>query len=315
MTPDLTAAIQAIQNGELVGMPTETVYGLAADATNDLAVARIFEAKGRPHFDPLIVHVADATQAWTIARPSVRAEKLAATFWPGPLTLILPRTELVPDLVTSGMETVGVRCPAHPIARALIEGSTRPLAAPSANLFGRVSPTSAEHVHEQLGDRVALVLDGGPCQVGLESTVLRVEPAPLVLRPGGVPREALEECLRESVAIANRSERAESLPQEAPGMLASHYAPTVPVVILGEQEAWPSDETVGRLSLTGCLSPGGPTEVLSANGDLTEAATRLFAALRALDRSGVERIVTKLVPDHGLGLAINDRLRRSAGLG
>ena len=316
MTPDLPAAIQAIQDGQLVGMPTETVYGLAADATNDRAVARIFEAKGRPHFDPLIVHVADAEQAWTVARPTDRARRLAQAFWPGPLTLILPRTELVPDLVTSGMETVGVRCPAHPMARELIARSARPLAAPSANLFGRVSPTTAEHVSEQLGDRVAVILDGGPCEVGVESTVLRVEPEPLILRPGGVSREALEECLGETVRVADRSERAGSLPREAPGLLSSHYAPTVPVTLLDDDEAWPTDAHVGRLCLSDeGLPAGGPTEILSTSGDLTEAATRLFAALRALDQSGVEKIVTKRVPDHGLGLAINDRLRRSAWVG
>ena len=316
MTPDLPAAIQAIQDGQLVGMPTETVYGLAADATNDRAVARIFEAKGRPHFDPLIVHVADAEQAWTVARPTDRARRLAQAFWPGPLTLILPRTELVPDLVTSGLETVGVRCPAHPMARELIARSARPLAAPSANLFGRVSPTTAEHVREQLGDRVAVILDGGPCEVGVESTVLRVEPEPLILRPGGVSREALEECLGETVRVADRSARAGSLPREAPGLLSSHYAPTVPVTLLDDDEAWPTDAHVGRLCLNDeGLPAGGPTEILSTSGDLTEAATRLFAALRALDQSGVEKIVTKRVPDHGLGLAINDRLRRSAGVG
>lgn len=316
MNQQLAAAIEAIQEGQLVGMPTETVYGLAADATNDHAVASIFEAKGRPRFDPLIVHVADAEQAWTVGRPSAQARKLASAFWPGPLTLILPRSEIVPDLVTSGMDTVGVRCPDHPLARALIAGSARPLAAPSANLFGRVSPTTAEHVEEQLGDKVALVLDGGPCRVGVESTVLRVADEPLILRPGGVSREQLEECLGETISVAGHSERADHLPREAPGMLASHYAPSVPVVLLGDDDVWPTESHVGRLSLTGIEPPGeGPTEILSASGDLAEAATRLFAALRALDRSGVEKIAAKLVPDRGLGLAINDRLRRAAGLG
>ena len=316
MSEELERAIRAIREGKLVGMPTETVYGLAADATNDHAVARVFAAKGRPRFDPLIVHVADAERAWTVARPSERARRLAAAFWPGPLTLILPRTDIVSDLVTSGMDTVGVRCPDHVVARALIAGSGRPLAAPSANLFGRVSPTTAEHVREQLGDDVAVILDGGPSRVGVESTVLRVDPEPLILRPGGLSREALEECLSTPVKVADHGARAENLPQEAPGMLASHYAPRVPLELLADRDSWPTDPTVGRLTLTSeGLPPGGPTEVLSSDGDLTEAATRLFSALRALDQSGVESIVAKSVPDRGLGLAINDRLRRAAGLG
>lgn len=316
MSEELEHAIRAIREGKLVGMPTETVYGLAADATNDHAVARVFAAKGRPRFDPLIVHVADVERAWTVARPSERARRLAEAFWPGPLTLILPRTEIVSDLVTSGLDTVGVRCPDHAVARALIAGSERPLAAPSANLFGRVSPTTADHVREQLGDEVSVILDGGASRVGVESTVLRVEPEPLILRPGGLSREALEECLGAPVKVADHGARAENLPQEAPGMLASHYAPRVPLKLLAEGDPWPTAPTVGRLSLTGeGLPSGGPTEILSRDGDLTEAATRLFAALRTLDQSGVESIVAKSVPDRELGLAINDRLRRAAGLG
>jgi L-threonylcarbamoyladenylate synthase len=312
-SPELAAAATAIRQGLLVGMPTETVYGLAASALDAQAVLRIFAAKGRPIFDPLIVHAADAEQAWTVAMPTPRARRLAARFWPGPLTLVLTRRPVVPDVVTSGLETVGVRVPDHPLALALIAASGRPLAAPSANLFGRISPTTAAHVREQLGGAVEVVLDGGPCRVGVESTVLRVEPTPLILRPGGVPREALEDCLGEPVAVADRDGRAGSLPREAPGMLASHYAPRIPMALKGSGP-WPTGR-VARLAFRAAPSGEGPWEVLSRGGDLAEAAANLFAALRRLDASGAERLVAETVPDHGLGLAINDRLRRAAGLG
>jgi len=314
---DLVAAAAALRAGQLVGMPTETVYGLAANALDPLAVLRVFSAKGRPTFDPLIVHVADAAQAWTIAKPSPRAERLAAACWPGPLTLVLPRTSIVPDIVTSGLDTVGVRCPDHPVALALIRAAGVPLAAPSANPFGRISPTTAAHVREQLGAAVAMVLDGGPCRVGIESTVLLVDPLPIILRPGGVTRERLEEILGEPVAIADRVARAASLPQQAPGMLPSHYAPVKPLRLRAAGEPWPNDPAIAALAFTGADVP--PTlrqiEILSRRGDLAEAAARLFAALRRLDASSATSLVAELVPDHGLGLGINDRLRRAAGLG
>ncbi len=314
MTAEFAAAVAAIRAGALVGLPTETVYGLAADALDAQAVLRIFTAKGRPTFDPLIVHVADVAQAWTVAQPSDRARRLAEHFWPGPLTLVLPRRDIIPDVVTSGLVTVGVRVPDHPLARELIRASGRPLAAPSANLFGRISPTTAAHVREQLGAAVAVVLDGGSCRVGVESTVVRPDPSPLILRPGGVTREQLEECLGEHVAIAGRDERAGSLPREAPGMLASHYAPRIAMTIKGS-ESWSTDVRVARLAFSVMPPQGGPTEVLSSTGDLSEAASRLFAALRRLDASGASTMVAELVPNTGLGLAINDRLRRAAGLG
>jgi L-threonylcarbamoyladenylate synthase len=316
--PDpLTTAATAIRAGHLVGMPTETVYGLAANALDPVAVLRIFSAKGRPTFDPLIVHVADATQAWTVAQPSERAERLAAALWPGPLTLVLPRRSQVPDVVTSGLDTVGVRCPDHPLALALIRAAGVPLAAPSANPFGRISPTTAAHVREQLGDAVAVVLDGGPCRVGIESTVLLVDPVPVILRPGGVTRERLEELLGETVMVADRAARAASLPQQAPGMLPSHYAPVKPLHLRRAGEAWPNDPSVGVLAFTGRDVPPAVrhVEILSRGGDLAEAAAGLFAALRRLDAAPVARLVAEPVPDHGLGLGINDRLRRAAGLG
>lgn len=307
-------AVAAIRRGELVGMPTETVYGLAANALDPAAVVRIFAAKGRPSFDPLIVHIADPEQAWDIAEASPRARLLAAACWPGPLTLVLPRKAMVPDVVTSGLETVGIRCPDHPLARELIRACGVPLAAPSANLFGRISPTTAAHVAEQLGERVAVILDGGPCRVGIESTVLVPDPTPLILRPGGVTRERLAELLGEAVAVAGSSARAEHLPLQAPGMLASHYAPRKPLTLRQPGESWPVDPSVGVLAFR--QPPALPqVETLSPSGDLVEAAMRLFACLRRLDASPATRLIAELVPDAGLGLGINDRLRRAAGLG
>lgn len=311
---DLTRAVAAIQRGELVGMPTETVYGLAANALDPAAVVRIFSAKGRPSFDPLIVHVADPQQAWEIAVASPRALILAAACWPGPLTMVLPRTGLVPDVVTSGLDTVGIRCPDHPLARALIRACGVPLAAPSANLFGRISPTTAAHVAEQLGDQVAVILDGGPCTVGIESTVIVLEPYPVILRPGGVSRERLEELLGEPVAVAGRAARADHLPKQAPGMLASHYAPRKPLSLRAVGSPWPSDPEVGILAFS-TAPHTGVHEILSSRGDLAEAAMRLFACLRRLDASSALSLVAEYVPEQGLGLGINDRLRRAAGLG
>jgi len=317
MDDEVARAAAAIRAGKLVGMPTETVYGLAANALDAAAVLAVFAAKGRPRFDPLIVHVADAEQAWTFAEPSRRARLLAARFWPGPLTLVLPRRAIVPDVVTAGLDTVAVRCPDHPLALALIRAAGVPLAAPSANRFGRISPTTAAHVREQLGEAVAAVLDGGPCRVGVESTVLRPDPSPLILRPGGVTREALAEALGETVAVAGRSEHAANLPLAAPGMLASHYAPLIPLRLKSPDHHWPVDARLGYLSFRGDNLPGDArfVEVLSRRGDLGEAAAALFAALRRLDASGATAIIAEAVPDEGLGLAINDRLRRAAGQG
>ncbi len=313
MDPLLLAAA-AIVRGELVGMPTETVYGLAANALDPLAVLRIFAAKGRPSFDPLIVHVADAQQAWDIGVPSPRARLLAAACWPGPLTLVLPRRAIVPDAVTSGLETVGIRCPAHPLAQALIRASGVPLAAPSANLFGRISPTTAAHVAEQLGTHCTIILDGGPCQIGIESTVLVPDPLPLILRPGGVSRERLADILGEPVAIAARHVHATHLPLQAPGLLASHYAPRKLLALRTADEPWPSDPRVGILAFSHAPR-SALSETLSATGNLEEAAMRLFACLRRLDASAATTLMAELVPDSGLGLGINDRLRRAAGLG
>jgi L-threonylcarbamoyladenylate synthase len=316
---EIAHAAAALRAGALVGMPTETVYGLAADALDAQAVLRIFVAKGRPRFDPLIVHCADAEQAWTVAVPSPRARLLARQCWPGPLTLILPRRPIVPDVVTSGLATVAVRVPDHPVARELIRACGRPVAAPSANPFGRISPTTAAHVREQLGSQVAVVVDGGPCRIGVESTVLRPDPTPVILRPGGLAQAELARILRQDVAFADERTRADALPREAPGLLASHYAPRCPLRLRQPGEPWIAGPRVGLLAFTGAdlpTGPGaGPVEVLSPRADLGEAAAGLFAAMRRLDARALAGIQADLVPDQGLGQAINDRLRRAAGAG
>lgn len=315
----IAAAAMRLRAGGLVGMPTETVYGLAASVWDPAAVLRIFHVKGRPLFDPLIVHVADAEQAWTVAQPNALARHLAQQCWPGPLTLVLPRQAAVPDLVTAGLDSVAVRCPDHLLALALIRAAGLPLAAPSANRFACLSPTRAADVVEQLGAAVDLVLDGGPCRVGVESTVLSLcGERPLILRPGGLTRERLEALLDSPVGLAARTILDEGSPP-APGMLASHYAPRCPLRLRRGDEAWPKGGDLGLLAFTGADLPPAASvasqEILSWAGDPAQAAMELFAALRRLDRPPVRRIVAELLPEQGLGLAINDRLRRAAGLG
>jgi len=300
-------AARALREGELVAFPTETVYGLGGDATNDLAVARIFEAKGRPRFNPLIVHVPDSATARRLAVFDARAERVAGHFWPGPLSLVLPRAPGCPVslLASAGLDTLALRVPAHPLALALLHATGRPLAAPSANRSGRLSPTSAGDVIAELGGRIAAVLDGGPCTVGIESTVLDLSGAePNVLRPGGVGREALENLLG-GVAAGGTS----SAPR-SPGMLESHYAPVRPLRL----EACKARPGEALLAIGPGPAPEGFREVrwLSRSGDVTQAAANLFAALRALDRPEITGIAVMPIPEHGLGVAINDRLRRAA---
>lgn len=307
-------AAGVLRAGGIVGMPTETVYGLAADARNTSAVAAVFAAKQRPSFDPLIVHVAEAADAVMIASVSEQARLLMEAFWPGPLTLVLPRLPVIPDLVTSGLDTVGVRCPDHDIARALIRKSGCPLAAPSANRFGRVSPTTAAHVLDQLGDAIDGVVDGGACRVGVESTVLALQPAPVVLRPGGITCEQLAACLGRPVPLAQRQEVGAHLPAAAPGLLESHYAPRQRLSLREPGAAWPADPGIGLLAWRGGdLPPHRQHEILSASGDLAEAASNLFAAMRRLEAAAISAICAEPVPETGLGVAINDRLRRAAG--
>jgi L-threonylcarbamoyladenylate synthase len=305
----VTRAAEMLRAGGLVAFPTETVYGLGADARNDRAVAGIFAAKGRPAFNPLIVHVADIAAVEGLAEMPEAAQRLAAAFWPGPLTLVLPlRPDAGPDarvspLVTAGLPTVGLRVPAHPLARALLAAAGCPVAAPSANPSGRVSPTTADHVLAGLAGRIDAVLDGGACPVGVESTIVGFHPRPVILRAGGVMAEALEAVLGAPLGHAVLSVR-----PTAPGQLASHYAPRAALRLNAEAPV-PGERFVGF----GPPQPGvTPDLTLSATGDLTEAAARLFSVLHALDASGDGPVAVAPVPERGLGRAINDRLRRAA---
>jgi L-threonylcarbamoyladenylate synthase len=306
-------AAERLRAGGLVAFPTETVYGLGANALDPEAVARIFEAKGRPSFDPLIVHLPDAREVGRVAIVTdPRFRTLAARFWPGPLTLVLPRRPELPEIVTAGLPAVGVRVPGHSVARALLAAAGVPVAAPSANPFGSVSPTTAQHVAEGLGDRVDLILDGGPCRVGVESTVLSlVDDPPVILRPGGVSREELEAALGRPLEV-----RASSSRPLSPGLLERHYATRTPLRLLeGPAPALPpAPGRVGLLAFTQAPEGHGyaALEVLAPDGRLTTAAARLFAALRRLDGLGLDLLVAEPVPEEGLGRAILDRLRRAA---
>jgi L-threonylcarbamoyladenylate synthase len=313
-TPAIMRAAAILRGGGLVAFPTETVYGLGAVATDARAVARIFEAKERPHFDPLIIHLGSAD--WLercVASVPPEAGRLAERFWPGPLTLVLPKRKEIPDIVTSGLPTVAVRMPAHPVARALIAAAGLPVAAPSANRFGHLSPTTARAVEEELGERVDLILDGGPTQLGIESTIVALgETGPRLLRPGPVTLEELCDCLGREVAVASGPT---STP-ESPGMLLRHYAPRTPLRILDSTAALKPErgQRVGLLAFRSApvSKDSAVVEVLSATGDLREAAANLFAALRRLDAVGVDEIVAEPVPEAGLGRAIMDRLRKAA---
>jgi L-threonylcarbamoyladenylate synthase len=304
LAPDpagLARAAATLAQGGLVAFPTETVYGLGANAGDDRAVAAIFAAKGRPHFNPLILHVADVAAARALGRFDDRAERLAAAFWPGPLTLVLPLRDGagVSPLATAGLPTVALRVPAHPVARALISAFGGPVAAPSANPSGRVSPTTAAHVAAGLGARIDAVVDGGPCPVGLESTILGLDGPAVLLREGGIAAERLAEVLGEWPALAAAGAR-----PVAPGALASHYAPRG-VMRLNAVGAAPGEVMLG-------FGPVACDLNLSPAGDLTEAAANLYACLHRLDAMGAERIAVSPVPEAGLGRAINDRLRRAA---
>jgi L-threonylcarbamoyladenylate synthase len=310
----VAAAALCLAQGGLVGFPTETVYGLGADAGNPEAIARLYQAKGRPSFNPLIAHVNDLTAARRIGRFDARAIKLAEAFWPGPLTLVLPKTPdcAVADLATAGLDTVAIRVPAHRIARQLLRAFGGPVVAPSANLSGHVSPTTAAHVQGDLGGRIDLIVDGGAVAVGVESTIIGCFEAPMLLRPGGLPRGEIERVLGRAL-LQPPDEAGDTTAQPlAPGMLASHYAPRAAVRL-----------NAGRVEAGEALLAFGPDAVpgadaatavmnLSARGDLTEAAAHFFGYLRALDASGARTIAVMPIPHHGLGEAINDRLRRAA---
>lgn len=310
--PATPAAIQEaarlLRSGGLVAFPTETVYGLGCDATSDRAVAAVFEAKGRPSFNPLIVHVTGPEAAGGLIRVTPTAEKLARRFWPGPLTLVLERTDKCPVslLASAGLSTLAVRAPGHPVALALLKAAGVPVAAPSANRSGSVSPTRPEHVEESLGSRVAMILDGGPCAIGIESTVIDATGSPpVLLRPGAVARAEIEAVVGKISAAGDAT-----LPR-SPGMLARHYAPSKPLRLeVGAGPARPGEALLafGTHSLTGF----SPELNLSPASDLREAAANLFAMLRALDRPEVTGIAVMPIPEMGLGEAINDRLRRAA---
>lgn len=320
---DISQAVEWLQSGECIAIPTETVYGLAANALNPAAVVRIFEIKNRPAFDPLIVHVSGLEQAQRYAADfSPPLQMLAEKYWPGPLTILVPKREVVPELVTSGLPRVALRAPAHPVAQCLLQELHFPLAAPSANPFGYISPTSAQHVFDQLQGKIPYILDGGPCQVGVESTIVGFENEQVVVyRLGGLALEAIEQIVGPVRVELNQSSN-----PAAPGMLKSHYAPKKPLFGSGRWRLdggqWMVDN--GQLTVDGrrigVLTFKPRTDLpehalqisLSESGDLAEAAQNLFAALRTLDQADIDLILAESLPEKGLGRAINDRLRRAA---
>lgn len=313
--PDaINEAAGLLRAGRLVAFPTETVYGLGADATNGEAVAAIFEAKGRPQFNPLIVHVADVTGATRLAHMTETALRIAETFWPGPVTLVMRRRldGGLSDLVTAGLDTVAIRMPDHPVARSLLVAAGRPLAAPSANRSGHVSPTLAHHVHDDLGDKVAMILDGGATTLGIESTIIdATSERHVMLRAGSVPGFAIERAL--GVKLVRSLDAEGPLPRSS-GQLASHYAPRARVRLDVTHDFAPGEAVLafGPFEELRHRSVSGTFFNLSERGDLVEAAANLFAALRSLDASGARSIAVTPIPLHGLGEAINDRLRRAA---
>jgi len=310
----VAAAALTLEEGGLVAFPTETVYGLGADATNAAAIARLYQAKGRPAFNPLIAHVGDLAAARQIGRFDAGAERLAEAFWPGPLTLVLPKTAdcAVADLATAGLETVAIRIPAHPIARDILRAFGRPVVAPSANLSGHVSPTTAAHVHDDLDGRIDLIVDGGAVAVGVESTIVGIFDSPMLLRPGGLPRADIERVLGRALQQPPADADSDSGQPLAPGMLASHYAPSTRVR-LGAIRVEPGEALLafGTDAVSG-IDAAAAVMNLSVRGDLDEAAANLFGHLRALDAYAARGIAVMPIPHDGLGEAINDRLRRAA---
>ena len=307
-TPEaIRQATHALAQGDIVAFPTETVYGLGANALDARAIAKVFAGKERPRFNPLIVHVPGLEAAERYAVMNDTAWRLAEAFWPGPLSLVLKKRPAcgIADLVSAGLDTIALRAPAHSVAQALLEAVRLPIAAPSANRSGRVSPTTAAHVQAELGERPAMILDGGPCPLGIESTVVSViEPEPGLLRPGALPREAIELVLGAPLLAVNANHRGAS-----PGQLETHYAPSTKLR-LGATGVSSSE----ALLAFGPDAPQGArvTINLSVSGNLEEAAAKLFAALRELDQTGATAIAVMPIPAHGLGEAINDRLQRAA---
>lgn len=317
ITEDVLHAAHLLKEGRLVAFPTETVYGLGADATNPMAVAKVFEVKRRPTFDPLIVHIADPAQLSTVVREiPAGARKLMEAIWPGPLTIVLPKQASIPDLVTAGLSGVGVRIPRHPLATELLRSAGVPVAAPSANPFGGISPTTARHVQEGLGPAVDCILDGGPCSVGLESTVISfMERRPVILRPGGCPAEDIERLIgpvERAVADPCRDDAA----QPAPGMLSRHYAPKTKLLLVApDREALAIPGKRCGLLTCGDHRFGGEfvqIENIGESGSLQQCAANFFAAMRSLDSGDLDVIIAHQFPNSGLGVALNDRLQRAA---
>lgn len=312
-SPEADQAARALLAGDLVAIPTETVYGLAADATNPVACAKIFEAKGRPQFNPLISHLPSTEDAMSHGVFNADALKLAEAFWPGPLTLVLPKqpTSSICDLATAGLPSVALRVPSGPVMRYLSAKSGKPLAAPSANISGRISPTDAQAVADDLESSLAWLVDAGPCSVGVESTIVAcLDETPRLLRPGGITREDLEQVLGKE--IAGVAPQADPLAPQAPGMLTSHYAPNARVQLNAVEI--PKGTALLSFGSEGLTDRANATvEInLSPSGDLVEAASKLFQSLRALDASNCETILVQKIPSEGLGEAINDRLQRAA---
>jgi len=312
ISTDRNAAVELLRSGEVVALPTETVYGLAADALNSIAVAKIFEAKGRPHFDPLIVHLPD--RDWLEKVADIPAQdrqsilKLAEKFWPGPFTIVLPKQKIVPDIVTAGLDTVAVRISAHPVFAEIIRAFGAPLAAPSANRFGRVSPTTAQHVFDELSGRVPLIVDAGPTPHGIESTIVAVHDGKIdILRRGPITADQLSGFGR--VEIATERERI-----SAPGQLPSHYAPKTPLRFVEDLKSFKSEKRCGLLAWNPAKKDERFVAIrnLSERQDLREAAANLFRYLRELDALDVDLIVAERVPETGLGAAILDRLQRAS---
>jgi len=295
-------AVRLLASGELAALPTETVYGLGAAALDPMACAKIFEAKERPLSDPLIVHLPSFDWLEKLAQPNELALRLAEEFWPGPLTLVLPRRALVPDIVTAGQETVALRMSAHPVFQKVAEAFGQPIAAPSANRFGRISPTSAEHVLSELDGRIPLILDGGPCAHGIESTIVLIRDNGMeILRHGPVTAEELLKFGRVLLRSGGIS---------APGMMKSHYAPRTPLIVTPQRTF--ASSKIGLLAWTGNGEGYGAVAHLSPTQDLREAATNLYGAMRRLDEAGLDLIVAEPVPETGLGVAIMERLRKAA---
>ncbi len=308
----VSEAARLLKAGEVVAIPTETVYGLAGNAFEPKALAKIFAAKERPTFDPLIVHIADIAQLTDIAKDIPdSAYKLAEAYWPGPMTIILPKKDCIPDLCTSALPSVAVRFPSHPIAQAIIKESGLPLAAPSANLFKHVSPTTAEHVAAQLADRIAGIVDGGPCSVGVESSIISLTgEKPTVLRPGAITPEMFAKVLGD-VAIKESTSKP-GQPMLAPGQCDTHYRPQVPLYYGEVPAGYTLPEHTVRIAFGSQAGPIPATVNLSATGDMVEATSKLYAFMHDLDKTEYDLILVDPIPNTGVGMALNDRLKRAS---